>query len=128
MTRCCQFKQSMEQRLTFMCENCFQPGHKVQSCPKNSYCKIPTCRMKHSTFLHSKLPACNVGKLPSNEGSINKDDRGATGNNTNSGHNAYVNGDSQCALTGAGVPTIGFPIIPVVGGTVPSWLVCSTPE
>ena len=32
-----------------------------------------------------------------------------TGKNNNS---AYVNGDSQCASTGAGVPIIGLPIVP----------------
>ncbi|XP_068716993.1 uncharacterized protein [Montipora capricornis] len=118
-TRCRQFKkQSVDQRLTFvrkqgLCENCFQPGHKVQSCPKNSYCKIPTCHTKHSTFLHPKSPDHNVGNLPSNERPINEDDRRATGNNNDRAHNAYVNGDSQCASTGAGVPTIGLPIVPV---------------
>ena len=119
MTRCRQFKkQSVEQRLTFvrkqgLCKNCFQPSHKVQSCPKNSYCKIPTCRMKHSTFLHPKSPDRNVGNLPSNEGPVNEGDRRATGNNNNTAHNAYISGDSQCALTGTGVPTIGLPIVPV---------------
>ena len=111
-------KQSMEQRLTFvckqgLCENCFQPGHKVQSCPKNSYCKIPTCCTKHSTFLHPKSPDRNVGNPPSNKGPVNEGDRRATGNNNNCAHNAYVNGASQCALTGAGVPTVGLLIVPV---------------
>ena len=117
MTRCRQFnKQSVEQRLAFvrkqgLCENCFQPSHKVQSCLKNSYCKIPTCHTKHSTFLHPKSPDRNVGNLPSNEGPINEGDRRVTGNNNNTAHNAYVNSDSQCALTGGGVPTIGLPIV-----------------
>ena len=96
-----------------LCENCFQTGHKVQSCPKNSYCKIPTCRTKHSTFLHPKSPDRNVGNSPSNEGPINEGSRRATGNNNNSAHNAYVNGASQSALTGAGVPTIGLPFVPI---------------
>ena len=39
--------------------------------------------------------------------------RRATGNNNNNAENGYVNGDSQCASTGAGVPTIGLPIVPV---------------
>ena len=114
MTRCRQFKkQSVDQRLTFvckqgLCENCFQPGHKVQSCPKNSYCKIPTCRTKHSTFLHPKSPDRNVGNLPSNEGPINKDNRRVTGNNNDRTHNAYVNGDGQCASTGAAYQRLAF--------------------
>ena len=47
LTRCGQFKkQSMEQRLTFarkqgLCENCFQHGHKVKSCPKTAIAKFP---------------------------------------------------------------------------------------
>lgn len=65
------------------------------------------------TFLHLKSPDRNVENTPSNEGPINEGDRRATGNNNNSAHNAYVNGASQCALTGAGVPTIGLPIAPV---------------
>ncbi|XP_068704513.1 uncharacterized protein [Montipora foliosa] len=114
LTRCCQFKkQSVEQRLTFvrkqgLWENCFQPGHKVHSCPKNSYCKIPTCHTKHSTFLLPKSPDRNFGHLPSNEGPITEGDRRVTGNNNNSA----VNGDSQCASSGAGVPMIGLPIVP----------------
>ena len=117
LTRCRQFKkQSVEQRLTFvrkqrLCENCFQPSHKVHSCPKNSYCKIPTCRTKHSTFLHPKSPDRSVGILPSNEGPINDGDGRVVGNNNDGALNAYVNGDSQCALTGAGVPMIGLPIV-----------------
>ena len=119
LTHCRQFKkESVEQRLTFMCkrglcENCFQPCHKVQSCPKNSYCKIPTCGTKHLTFLHPKSPDHNIGNLPSNESPINEGDKRVTGSNNNSAHNAYINGNSQCALTGAGVPTIGLPIVPV---------------
>lgn len=119
MTCCGQFKkQSVEQRLTFvckqgLCENCFQPGHTVQSCLKNRYCKIHTCRMKHPTFLHSKSPDCNIRNLPPSEGPINEGDRRATGNNNNSVHNAYVTGNSQCSLTGTGIPTIGLPIVPV---------------
>ena len=107
LTRCRHFKkQSMEQRLRFVCKQglcnkCFQPGHKGQSCPKNSYCKILLCRTKHSTFLHPKSLDHNVGNLPSNKGPINEADRRVAGNN-NSAHNAYVNSDSQCALTGTG--------------------------
>ena len=69
LTRCRQFKKKfVEQRLTFvrkkgLCENCFQPGHTMRSSPKNSYCKIPTCRMKHLTFLHLKSPDRNHGNL-----------------------------------------------------------------
>ena len=113
LTRCRQFKkQTVEQRLTFvrkkgLCENCFQTGHAVQSCPKNSYCKIPTCSTKHSTFLHPKSPDQSNGNLLI-ESPIGGGDRNATGNS-----NGYVNGDSQCALTGAGVSAIGLPIVPV---------------
>ena len=105
-------KQSVEQRLTFvrkkgLCENRFQTGHAVQSCPKNSYCKIPTCSTKHSTFLHPKSPDRSNGNLP-NESPTDGGDRSATGNS-----NGYVNGDSQCALTGAGVSAISLPVVPV---------------
>ena len=141
MTRFHQFKkQSVEQRLTFvrkqgLCKNCFQPGHKEQSCPKNSYCKIPTCCSKHSTFLHPKSPNRNVGNLPYNERPVNECDGRVTGNNDNSVHNAHINGDSQYALTGASVPTIGLPIVPVKVRArsadpqfqpTPSWIVDQT--
>ena len=33
-------------------------------------------------------------------------------NDNNSAHNGCVNGDSQCALTGAGAPTIGVRNVP----------------
>ena len=119
LTRCREFKkQSVEQRLTFvrkrsLCENCFQPGHTVQSCPKNSYCKIPTCRTKHSTFLHPKTQDRNNGNLPPNEGRIIERDGSAAGNNNGNAQNGYVNCDSHCALTGAGALTVGLPIVPV---------------
>ena len=60
LTCCRQLKkQSVEQRLKFvrkqgLCKNCSQRDHKVQSCPKNSYCKIPACHTNYSTFLHPK--------------------------------------------------------------------------
>ena len=105
LTCCRQFKkQSVEQRVKFvckkgLCKNCFQRDHKVQSCPKNSYCKIPACHTNYSTFLHL--------------GPINEGDRRATRNNNDNAHKNCVNGDSQCALTGAGTSTIGLHIVPV---------------
>jgi len=119
LTRCREFKkQSVEQRLTFvrkkgLCENCFQTGHTVRSCPKNSYCKIPACRTKHSTFLHPKAPDHNNGNLPPNQNRVNEVDGSTAGNNNGNAQNGYVNGDSRCALTGAGVSTVGLPIVPV---------------
>ena len=119
LTRCREFKkQSVEQRLTFvrkkgLCENCFQTGHTVRSCRKNSYCKIPACRTKHSTFLHPKAPDHYNGNLPPNQNRVNEVDGSAAGNNNGNAQNGYVNGDSRYALTGAGVSTVGLPIVPV---------------
>jgi len=75
-------------------------------------------------FLHPKSPDRSVGILPSNKdrsvgilpsykGPIKEGDGRAVGNNNNRALNVYVNGDSQCALTGVGIPTIGLPIVPV---------------
>ena len=62
-------KQSVKHRLMFvrkhgLCENCFQPDHKVQSCPKNRYFKIPACHTKHSRFLHPKHRIAKLGTSP----------------------------------------------------------------
>ena len=119
LTRCREFKkQSVDQRLAFvrkkgLCENCFQTGHMVPTCPKNSYCKIPNCRTKHSTFLHPKAQDHNNGNLPPNQNRVNEVDGSAAGNYNGNAQNGYVNGDSRCALTGAGVSTVGLPIVPV---------------
>ena len=32
-----------QREVTSLCDNCLQPGDKVQFCPKSSYCKIPSC-------------------------------------------------------------------------------------
>ena len=85
LTRCREFKkQPLEQRLTFvrkygLCENVFQPGHTLQSYPKNSYCKITSCRKRHLTFLHPKALKRDDANLPSNE--IESDENAAGNNN-----------------------------------------------
>ena len=58
-----------------------------------------------------KSPDLNAGNHPCKAGPVNERDGRATGNDNNSAHNCYVNADSQCALTGAGVPMIGLPIV-----------------
>ena len=83
----------------------------VRSCPKSSYCKVPNCHTKHSTFLYAKVPDRNIGSPPSNENSKG-DGRPAEVNNGNA-NNGHVNSDSCCILTGAGPSTIGLPIVPV---------------
>ena len=117
LTRCHEFKkQSVDQRLTFvrkedLCENCFLSGHTVRSCPKSSYCKISNCHTKHSTFLHPKVPDRNIGSPPSNEN--RKGDGRLAEDNKGNANNGYVNSDSCCGLTRAGLSTIGLPIVPV---------------
>ena len=60
LSRCERFrKQSLAERRKVvrnykLCINCLLPGHFVNACPKPSYCKVPECTAKHSTFLHPK--------------------------------------------------------------------------
>ena len=60
LSRCERFrKQSLEERQSFvkdkrLCNNCLLPGHYARSCTKQSFCKVPGCAGKHSTFLHPK--------------------------------------------------------------------------
>ena len=60
LSRCEKFrKQSMEERQRLvndekLCKNCLLPGHYVRSCTRQSFCKVPECTGKHSTFLHPK--------------------------------------------------------------------------
>ena len=68
LSRCEKFrKQSLEERQRFvkaekLCNNCLENGHFVRACPKQSFCKVPECNGKHSTFLHPKMHALNTTK------------------------------------------------------------------
>ena len=44
-------------RMKKLCINCLTPDHFVRNCPKKSFCRIPDCPAKHSTFLHLKTQA-----------------------------------------------------------------------
>ena len=95
-------------------DNCLFQGHIARACPKESFCKVSGCQVKHSTFLHSKPVCHNKEKPPSNEAS--EESRGEKiGENQNPGErNGYVNdSNSRHNDTGAGVPSTGLAIVPV---------------
>ena len=50
-----------------LCRNCLVSGHLVKNCPKDSFCKVDGCRVKHSTFLH---PIVNKGNFQQQKGDI----------------------------------------------------------
>ena len=61
LTRCHLFTgKSYQERYKFvrersLCDNCLQSGHVASSCPKQSFCQVSNCNLKHrkhSTFLH----------------------------------------------------------------------------
>lgn len=60
LPRCNRFqRESVEGRIKFarksgLCFNCLFRGHIANSCPKNSFCKVTSCEVKHSTYLHPK--------------------------------------------------------------------------
>ena len=62
-------------------------------------------------FLYPKVPNRYIGNPPSNENS--KGDRRPAEVNNGNANNGYVNSDSCCDLTGAGLSTIVLPIAPV---------------
>ena len=91
LSRCERFrKQSLEERQRFvndakLCNNCLLTGHYVHSCGKQSFCKVPECTLKYSTFLHPKSNA-DVKKIDHQ----NKEELGESGKDPKSAHTAYV--------------------------------------
>ncbi|XP_028407167.1 uncharacterized protein LOC114529553 [Dendronephthya gigantea] len=93
LARCGKFrKMSLDQRMKFvknkrLCLNCFNAGHFVRSCPKESFCKIEGCTGKHSTFLHPKpTPNDHEDKKPLSNQATKEETEGST----NSANNGYV--------------------------------------
>ena len=127
LPRCNRFKsESLDGRLKFvrkkgLCYNCLFQGHMVNSCPKNSFCKVTGCQSKHSTFLHPRSYNHDRRDFHSNERYVNSSPihpREEENDNTNS---ANDNAQSGCVnatktssdVNGAGVIITGLPIVPV---------------
>ena len=97
----------MEGRIRFarksgLCFNCLFPGHIANSCPKNSFCKVTGCEVKHSTYLHPKA-TCGPDGLPSEFEESRTSDHPTLKKSTN----------AQIDVSGAGVSNNGLPLVPV---------------
>ena len=119
LPRCNRFqKESVEERIKFarkggLCFNCLFQGHIARSCPKNSFCKVTGCELKHSTYLHPKPntsvadkscgPDASCVPLDSRQSSSSDAFQQSLKNATN----------AQIDVTGAGVSTVGLPLVPV---------------
>ena len=97
-----------------MCHNYLLQGHVVNSCPKQSFCKVPGCRFKHSTFLHprdytpDKISKDSSPVLPREE---NRETANSIADNA---QNRCMNATKMGSdVTGAGVIATGMPIVPV---------------
>ena len=120
LSRCDRFKkETVKNRLKLvrkrgLCDNCLFRGHIARSCPKESFCKVPGCQGKHSTFLHPK-PIDRHDENPPPDGlPINADGKDANENSNAGAQNGYVNANnSRCDAIGAGVSTTGMAIVPV---------------
>ena len=119
LVRCKDFKKLLvEQRFQFtrskgLCDNCLLPGHLVRVCPKTSFCKIPGCQLKHSTYLHP-IEGTRGNEQRAREedaiGGLSTDGNSSCDTGTQTNH---ISVDSQCALIGAGQPATALPIVPV---------------
>ena len=85
----------------------------ARSCPKTSFCKVTGCELKHSTYLHPKPntsvadkscgPDASCVPLDSRQPSSSDAFQQSLKNATN----------AQIDVTGAGVSTVGLPLVPV---------------
>ena len=121
LPRCNRFKsKSLEGRLKFvkkkgLCYNCLFQGHVVNSCPKQSFCKLPNCRSKHSTFLH---PRDDTRDRQNPEDTLpvqsRKEDSEPRNDDVDNAQNGCVNATKMGSdVPGAGVIATGMPIVPV---------------
>ena len=119
LARCRDFKRlSVDQRFQFvrknrLCDNCLLPGHFVKVCFESSFCKIPGCKFKHSTYLHADGDIRQADQ-PSSNGNASGDGPAISdGNGSSDVQNSHIGVDSQCALIGAGHSATALPIVPV---------------
>ena len=85
----------------------------ARSCPKNSFCKVTGCEVKHSTYLHPKpntsIADKSCGPDASYDSSYSHQPSfiGTTQQTLKNANNAQID------ATGAGRPVIGLPLVPV---------------
>ena len=114
LSRCERFrKQSLEERQRFvndakLCNNCLLTGHYVRSCAKQSFCKVPECTGKHSTFLHPKSNA-DVKKIDHQ----NKEELGESEKDPKSAHTAYVKMSVKPKVSARSSSATALAIVPV---------------
>ena len=119
LARCRDFKRlSVDQRFQFvrknrLCDNCLLPGHFVKVCFKSSFCKIPRCKFKHSTYLHADGDIRQADQPSSNRNASGDGPAISDGNGSSDVQNSHIGVDSQCALIGAGHSATALPIVPV---------------
>ena len=119
LTHCHLFKgKPYEERYKFvrekgLCDNCIQSGHVASTFPKQSFCQVSNCKLKHrkhSTFLHPKReqperPEHQSSPSTSGTASIEPDVRA---------QNSFVGvSEGLCSSTGAGAPSKGLAVVPV---------------
>ena len=79
-----------------LCRNCLVSGHFVKDCPKDSFCKVDGCRVKHSTFLHPIVNKGNVqqqkGDMKGHKAELIKQLQGADDNKKPVGRCGYIGG------------------------------------
>ena len=119
LTRCHLFKgKSYEERYKFvrekgLCDNCLQSGHVASTCPKQSFCQVSNCKLKHrkhATFLHPKR---EQPERPEHQ-SISSTSGTASNEPNVRAQNSFVGvSEGPCGSTGAGAPSIGLAVVPV---------------
>ncbi|CAB3997411.1 PREDICTED: uncharacterized protein LOC107342904 [Paramuricea clavata] len=114
LSRCERFrKQSLEDRQKFvkdekLCNNCLLPGHYVRSCTKQSFCKVPECTGKHSTFLH---PKSNTDSKKTDQ--QNKEEPKESGEESTAAHTAYIKMSVKPNISTRSSSATGLAIVPV---------------
>ena len=118
-TRCHLFKGKLyEERYKFvrergLCDNCLQSGHVASACPKQSFCQVSNCKLKHrkhSTFLHPKR---EQPEKPEHQSSPSTSCTASNKPNVRA-QNSFVGVlEGPCGSTGVGAPSIGLAVVPV---------------
>ena len=92
-----------------LCANCLTPGHFVHDCTKASFCRVPGCPKKHSTYLHEKEQRNEVKPRQPSEG--NRDINAGTTTTSTPANNGYLKGDIFQVSDASSI--VGLSIVPV---------------
>ena len=96
-----------------LCDSCLQSSNVASACPKQSFCQVSTCKLKHrkhSTFLHPKR---EQPERPEHQSSLSTS--GTAYNEPNvRAKNSFVGvSEGLCGSTGVGDPSVGLAVVPV---------------